>query len=549
MTRTWTDEASAPPNATETTPASGHTVASYFNAFSSAHTWTDLFTWPPDVFALTNLVLDHTEAFRFAVSPPSGRRWPPTPGWGDMVREAAEAWRTAAGLGTSVEGAVGEYQALLTRHRDVALQDMRDGRVPEVVEALLTLHAMADEACSGLAWAASESPEAPFEARAWALLSSQGSLARIDPARIRILPKTHSATTGITIRSLSRYLALTYESVVVNWRRVGPLAPPGSGRRAFNLLLAPWPLHIDSDAFQPVQGPLENMDRSAFGFFRFDPKTPLDLEHLAQLVEAAQAEVGRIDALILPEGAVAAVEVPDLQNLMTGLGVGGLFLGVRDRGPTDSDLGRNYVEVSIRSDRGWESYRQAKHHRWRLDASQIRQYHLCRALDPSKLWWEAVEIPPRTLEIIDVGGGTITAPLVCEDLARMDEVADLVRRIGPSLVVALLLDGPQLYSRWPCRYASVLTAEPGSAVLTLSSFGMVKRSRPPGHRRSRVVALWSDPDSGMHQIELARGASGVVLTASAESKTVWTADGRRHERNTPALTLEAVHQIRTPRTR
>lgn len=70
-------------------------------------------------------------------------------------------------------------------------------------------------------------------------------------------------------------------------------------------------------------------------------------------------------------------------------------------------------------------------------------------------------------------------------------MADVLRRVGPSLVVGLLLDGPQLPQRWPARYATVLADEPGSAVLTLTSFGMVARSRPPGRTRSRAVALWS----------------------------------------------------------
>jgi hypothetical protein len=57
----------------------------------------------------------------------------------------------------------------------------------------------------------------------------------------------------------------------------------------------------------------------------------------------------------------------------------------------------------------------------------------------------------------------------CEDLASLDEWAELVRSAGPSLVVALLLDGPQLAARWPCRYSSVLVDDPGSAVLHIEA--------------------------------------------------------------------------------
>ncbi|HEX6138904.1 MAG TPA: hypothetical protein VF013_00385, partial [Candidatus Limnocylindria bacterium] len=209
-----------------------------------------------------------------------------------------------------------------------------------------------------------------------------------------------------------------------------------------------------------------------------------------------------------------------------------------------SELGQNYVHLGFRTPRGWQRFRQPKHHRWCLDGPQLRQYHLTRALDPGRRWWEAIELPPRTVEIIDLGNGATTAPLVCEDLARMDEVADVLRRIGPTLVMALLLDGPQLPQRWPCRYATVLADEPGSAVMTLTSLGMALRSQPPGTRRSRVVAMWSDPTGGLRQIALDPGASAVLLRAAVELKTVWTADGRRHERSTPSITLSEIHQLK-----
>jgi hypothetical protein len=145
--------------------------------------------------------------------------------------------------------------------------------------------------------------------------------------------------------------------------------------------------------------------------------------------------------------------------------------------------------------------------------------------------------------MIDLGDRITAAPMVCEDLASLDEVADNVRRIGPSLVVAVLLDGPQLASRWPCRYSSVLTDDPGSAVLTLTSLGMAARSLPTGKTRSRVVAHWNSRTDGSREIELARGAAGVLLRTCVEDSTVWTADGRCHE-DVPRLTLADVRQLR-----
>ena len=216
------------------------------------------------------------------------------------------------------------------------------------------------------------------------------------------------------------------------------------------------------------------------------------------------------------------------------------------RPPTRATLGRNYLHFGIRANGGWAHYEQDKHHRWCLDEGQIRQYHLSRSLQPKKLWWEAIEIRERTLHIVDLGGGMTTTPLVCEDLARLDEVADLVRRIGPSLVIAVLLDGPQLATRWPCRYASILADDPGSAVLTLTSLGMASRSRPPCKRRSRVIAHWNSPTEGLTEIELPPRAEGVLLSLAVEGATLWTADGRRHEW-VPTLRLADVRPLRSSR--
>src|SRR5262245_18099368 len=111
--------------------------------------------------------------------------------------------------------------------------------------------------------------------------------------------------------------------------------------------------------------------------------------------------------------------------------------------------------------------------------------------------------------MIDIGGGVTIAPLVCDDLARLEPVPEVLRSIGPSLVVTLLLDGPQLASRWTARYASVLVDDPGSAVCTLTAYGTVERSHPDGFPPSRVVALWKDPKGGVIEIELEPGAQGL----------------------------------------
>jgi hypothetical protein len=519
-------------------------VLAYFDAFGPAPSWDELVRWPPDVFALTNLVLDHTEGYRFAVAPPPERRWPPGRDWNDRVRVAARAWSATSGGGGRGElpSLVRRSWDTLTRDRLTSIGKVRSGEAWEICEALLTLHSAADEACAAVATKGRGASPLSFEGGAWRLLQAQGSLSRLSPTRVRVVPKTHFSTRGITIRSLSRYLALCYESVEVRWRSVQPGA--SNGRRDIVLALFPWPLAVEAADFRSAApAPLENMDRERFGFFEFAPERPLD----TGLVDELLGRAGRVDAVVFPEGAVRPEEIADLERVLERHEASFLVAGAR-QSPTVSAFGRNYLHFGVRGAAGWERHEQDKHHRWCLDEDQIRRYHLTRSLDPRKLWWEAIDIRERTLEVVDVGGGVTVTPLVCEDLARLDEVADLVRRIGPSLVLAVLLDGPQLASRWSCRYASILADEPGSAVLTLTSYGMAALSRPPGMPRSRVVALWSSRPGGTREIELAPRACAVLLTAAIEGKTLWTADGRRHD-DVPGLVLTSVRQLSAPAAR
>jgi PAS domain S-box-containing protein len=134
-------------------------------------------------------------------------------------------------------------------------------------------------------------------------------------------------------------------------------------------------------------------------------------------------------------------------------------------------------------------------------------------------------------------------PLICEDLAQPDPVARIIRETGPSLVLGLLLDGPQLAERWPARYASVFADDPGCAVLTLTSLGMAQRSLPAGFSPSRSVALWKDAHSGIRELTLDEGAAALAVTATIHHRFAMTADGRSVP--TAQLFLDDVRQVRT----
>jgi len=154
-----------------------------------------------------------------------------------------------------------------------------------------------------------------------------------------------------------------------------------------------------------------------------------------------------------------------------------------------------------------------------------------------------MEVPLRSLHFVTVGEEITIVSLVCEDLAETDQLADVIRSVGPTVVFTVLLDGPQLASRWAARYASVLADDPGSVVLTLTSFGMVQRSRPPGREASPIVALLKD-EHGFREIPLEPGAQAVLLTACGSRAIRRTADGRRPVDTGTHYFGAAVHQIR-----
>ena len=158
---------------------------------------------------------------------------------------------------------------------------------------------------------------------------------------------------------------------------------------------------------------------------------------------------------------------------------------------------------------------ESKHHRWRLEERQILQYDLGERLDPMMQWWEHIQIGPRELHFVTLADWLVLSFLICEDLARLDPVNQLLHSVGPSLIIALLMDGPQLSSRWGARYATVLADDPGSSVLTLTSIGMCERQ--PGSRPAtfRVVALWKDGFCGRGRFAGA-GKDGIVLCLRRE---------------------------------
>lgn len=551
--------------------------------------------WPPDVFAFSSVLLADSGAYRLVVSPHSAapeHLWPPSQPddergqefddvprrrsrsgseetraalrrrrWQLHLEHAARRWRDWAEhcerrrprrdggprVGSAPEredgqpvGPGSDVEALcelIGRSFEVEVVSLADPSSWPLCRALLELHALADLAGAGFGVPGS-CAEPGIGRRARQNLLYRGSLSDFETDRIVVLPKLRTPQTGLTIRSLSHHLAVDRSEVKVNWQTSTMLLP---GRRAheLNLLILPWPYEVEAGDFRELVDLDTIIDPHTFGYFDYAPARRFSAErNLLPLLEAAERRVGSVSAVILPESALSEAEV-DAAEQALGERVGFLLAGVRGER-------RNYAHLGVRHPSHLARYHQDKHHRWRIDAPQIMQYGLQRSLDPGRLWWEPMQVRPRELHFVCANPWLCMAPLICEDLARPDPVADVIRAVGPNLVIALLMDGPQLGARWPGRYASALADDPGSSILTVTSLGMATRSVPPGMAPKRTVALWKDPAEGAFEIDLEGGAGAVLLTIAAEFVEEFTADGRSDGGAAVRLVLADVQQIRAP---
>lgn len=526
----------------------------------------EILEWPPDLFALTEVILDHTQAYRFVLSPPDDATWPPRryDNWAEAVEDAGRDWSGWVGdrQDATVPDLLAREWKIFREQIEIPIEELAEGRDWRMCEALLTLHAIADEACAGLGVPIHRSDDHGYvyRARGRELLARTGSLARIHPNLLRVLPKVRTSPNATALGAFSRYACVHRPGAQVRWSKV-PVRHRGTDPQAeyANLLLLPWPLRIRETDFRPIEGSVRRDTSEPFGYFEFAPPGRLDFDLVDRTILAALDEVSSVDVVVFPESAIDEGDLEELEAVLDRHGVIMLMTGVRQPVPTTGELPGNWVHIGVSSqlEKGvksdgaatgsardrWFHIRQNKHHRWSLDEAQIYQYHLGGALHPHIRWWEAMNVTRRTVQFVEMGEELTLVCLICEDLSQRDDVAEVVRSVGPTLVVTPLLDGPQLTSRWAGRYASILADDPGSAVATLSAYGMVRRSQPPGFGFSPIVALWKDPVRGTREIPLEAGAHGVLMTICGDRAMRRTADSRKPVDNAVHYFDVSVHQI------
>ncbi len=434
------------------------------------------------------------------------------------------------------------------------------GKNRRLCEALLQICAAADEASVGVGIPVSNPAVKAqrvalldrFQAHADKLLLPRDSGSTlcelIDDSKVRVLPKMHTPQTGLTIRSFSNNLALCASGEIQpEWYSF----PVSTQERSLNLLLVPWPESITPARFVSSREPVSanTFAPGHFGLFTIAEGDETDISRqIVDLLAEAERQVGRIDGVILPELSLSEEQhgllAPKILQRSTFLIAGIGHCAQRGR------PGLNYLrfDVPLSGHDFRVSLQQSKHHRWRLDKSQIMQYGLGTNLHPESEWWEHISLIDRKLMFVAMRPWLTMTALICEDLARPDPAADLVRAVGPNLVIALLMDGPQLAARWPGRYATALADDPGSSVLSLTSRGMSGLSRPRfGATRSSVVALWKDAKTGVAtEIDFPSAAKAVVLNITVDYREEWTADGRTDFGTTAYPILAGIHLVPTP---
>ncbi len=368
-----------------------------------------------------------------------------------------------------------------------------------------------------------------------------------DTSVICVMPKIRVAAVGATIRNVSRNLSLLPGRGELRcfWDMTDA-EPESEDRETLDVLLIPAPFTLDAADFKPnsdengVNTPttLRN-DKPNWENFRLDQPwiakgdvQEAFINDCVSLVEATKRETRAVNGIILPEYALK-YEVFGL--LCTRLKLAAPHLEFVVSGSSDNCNGQKANTLLTRI---WQksdpekhiTNSRRKHHRWRLDRRQIESYGLGTALNPKvSHWWETTPIGQRELYFHRFRTGSTFAALICEELARSDVCHDVLRAVGPNLVFALLMDSAQIPGRWSAQYASSLADDPGCAVLSFTSYGLVERANRLRSDGSQSVALWKDDTGKLVQIPMPKGEGprGILLSLWSEHVQDQTITGKR----------------------
>ena len=389
-----------------------------------------LLDWPPDVFAAASILLKLSGGYIHAVN-----KWPPTAPrkikrtkedvhkWNAALKEIGKAWQRAVENGTSPPDEICDWWLQIRKRKGQKLTNLFED--VGTCRILLQLVAAADEACADIGipdpWDWPKSPS-KLEWRAMVLLRKQASAGqpctlckRIPASLLAVLPKLHTPTAGTTLRSLTHNLAL-HENVeiAVHWSQITTHL-----EHTINVLCVPWPLEVNPVDFSKAEQNelrLENMRIDAHFFDYKPPKRAGFVKRFEQLLKDACAKVGNVDGIVFPELAIDLETFKQVRGVLNRhVPASFLIAGVRSAHRNDS-----YFSIPDASDQRAKVLRevrarQAKHHRWKLDRSQIEQYGLGGRLDAECTWWESTVVERRTMNFFSLQPWLTIGVLICED--------------------------------------------------------------------------------------------------------------------------------------
>lgn len=509
--------------------------------------------WPPDVFCFTAMLLKSSGAYTLASTDSTrNRQYNLGRSREKKIKRIAKSWRRAVNNDANAPQQVLEWWAAISRARSILITDLLSN--VELVYACINLLAAADETCRGIGVNVADDR---FSERATDRLfystntGSRGSTLCLDvPAsKARVLPKMHTSQSGLTIRSFSHHLAFVEgNEIEPNWHMSAALLSGADiEKRSYNLLLIPTPRRVAPKQFlsSDVVRLTDDVRRGSYGLFTFEITEEPSPDELRNLISSAEALVGDVSGVVLPESALTVEGYEALRT--TVLGKDRFLLAGIGKPAQGRKAGSNYLvfEQPLPGNEYTIRIEQRKHHRWKLTKSQVIQYGIGANLLPPANWWEHIELTDRQVHFVNLLPWLTLCPLICEDLARPDPVGDMIRAVGPNLVLALLMDGPQISARWPGRYAAALSDDPGASVLSFTSKGVAALSKRSGSNdRSRTVALWRDAGAAeAMELEIPDTARAAVLTIAVEYKEEWTADGRGDERSSGYPMFAGFHLI------
>ncbi|EJO2022133.1 hypothetical protein ACW0W9_000570 [Vibrio parahaemolyticus] len=488
----------------------------------------EMLSWSPNIFIILYSLLEYTDKYRLIVSPQPHFAWGNTDN--NYVMTLSQQWSalTLSQVGAHTSSSKVSIPEIEKEINYVFGADKLDqciydlcNKDSQFIKSVFNLLLSIDELFSD-----SEllTPNLTFRAL---ILGPDYNIADNKKKHGCVTLKTSVPQTGLTINNLTHNLTVIKPAVKPKMI-INKVNKVSYDKKSYNVLFLPWPLSIPSTSFTKVDTPCLQMD-DYFGFFEYNPKDDTRLNQFLAAIIVAIRRVGNLDLIVLPECAVSEKTFEKMQELLFTYfkdGAPSLLSGIYGQDPA-SNFSKNAAKLAfIGEAKSFDSVEQKKHHRWFLDKNQLRAYNLAGALDPGKKWWENISVDRRNLVTLHTNDGVRLCPLICEDLARQEPVAQSVRAIGPNLVISLLLDGPQLKGRWPGKYSAVLSDDPGSSVLSVTPLGMSLRSTGLGDPPSRGVALWSEPNNGSETLYVDDNGLGILLELEVSEEKMWTIDGR-----------------------